>query len=91
MLRDLDLPWPHGSCIRFLAAPLCIVDRSSREPPCYQIPVGRVVLFLGCSRRIYESLFLTTSEHHLVPPQRLASTPLPSILDISSMCLPGCF
>lgn len=24
MLRDLDLPWPHGSCIRFLAAP-CVL------------------------------------------------------------------
>lgn len=25
MLRDLDLPWPHGSCIRFLATPCVLV------------------------------------------------------------------
>lgn len=28
MLRDLDLPWPHGSCILFWAAPCVLLVRS---------------------------------------------------------------
>lgn len=32
MLRDLDLPWPHGSCIRFLAAPRVLLNGPLVKP-----------------------------------------------------------
>lgn len=67
MLRDLDLPWPHGSCIRFLVLLVYVLlaGRSSRENPCYQTPGGVLYSsFLGCSRQLFESLFSTTWERH---------------------------
>lgn len=59
MLRDLDLPWLYGPCILFLAALVYLLISPLVNPRTTQTP-GRIVLFLGCSRRLFESLFLTT-------------------------------
>jgi hypothetical protein len=41
MQRDLDLPWPYGSWIRFVFSGgfLYVADRLACGPSCYQTPV----------------------------------------------------
>lgn len=91
MLRDLDLPWPHGSCIRFFGCSSYVLLISSLVNPRVIKTPGRVVLFLGCSKRVFESLFLTTYQHHLVHPQRPPSALLPIIPGLGGMGLPCSF